>query len=398
MTVSTSSLGAGPCAGLRVVDMSSLVSGPLCGQILADLGAEVIKIESEGSDGMRRKFPVHNGLGAFFEQMNRGKKSASVDVKSEEGRKLIHSLARQADVFVQNSRPGVMERLGFGYEALKKDNDRLIYVSITGFGETGPYADRPAYDTVIQGLTGFMPVQGGDQDPMVIRSFAADKITAMWAANATLAALLHRERKGEGQKVSINMASAYAAFILPDQMQNHTFGSAGLAKVDLRNSYHRSLKTADGAVIGMLLHPAQVARFCTALKCPDLISDPRFATPTSILLNGNVLYDRVADTVSQTTTREFLALMDEAQIPFSKVNTVEEFIHSDEAHHSNVFVDLVDPAFGEIKHLNYPATFERSPADATRRAPTLGEHTGEIQRLVDEDLRSSPRAAKGSPG
>jgi crotonobetainyl-CoA:carnitine CoA-transferase CaiB-like acyl-CoA transferase len=397
MTQATSStVGPGPCAGLRVVDMTSLVAGPLCGQILADLGAEVIKVEAPGSDGMRRKFPVHNGLGAFFEQMNRGKKSVSVDVKSKEGRALVLGLVRQADIFIENSRPGVMERLGFGYETLKKTNDRLIYVSINGFGDVGPYANRPAYDPVIQGLTGFMPFQGGDQSPAVIRSFVADKITAMWAANATLAALLHRERKGEGQKVSVNMTSAYAAFILPDQMQNYTFGSAGLAKVNLRNAFHRTLNTADGAVIGMILHPAQIERFCNALNCPDLIDDPRFADPTSILLNGGVLYDRIADTVSKMTTQEFLGLMAEAHIPFGRVNTVEEFIASDEAHHANVFVDLVDPIFGAIKHINYPATFERSPADATRRAPTLGEHNAEVEELLgNASVGSSVVAQKG---
>jgi crotonobetainyl-CoA:carnitine CoA-transferase CaiB-like acyl-CoA transferase len=382
MTQATSSVGAGPCAGFRVVDMSSLVAGPLCGQILADLGAEVIKIESPGSDGMRRKFPVYKELGAFFAQMNRGKKSVSISVKCEEGRALVHRLVGMADVFIENSRPGVMSRLGFGYEELKKINDRLIYVSINGFGDTGPDANRPAYDTVIQGLTGFMPFQGGDHSPAVIRSFVADKITAMWAGNATLAALLHRERTGEGQKVSVNMVTAYSAFILPDQMQNFTFESAGLEKVNLSNAFHRTLDTADGAVIGMILHPAQIERFCTALNCPELISDPRFADPTSILLNGGALYDRIADEVAKMTTKEFLSIMAEAHIPFGRVNTVEEFIASDEALNSNVFVDVEDPTFGTIKHINYPGKFERSPADATRRAPTLGEHNDEIEELV----------------
>jgi crotonobetainyl-CoA:carnitine CoA-transferase CaiB-like acyl-CoA transferase len=383
MTGAELATAQGPCSGLRVIDMSSLVAGPLIGQILSDLGAEVIKIESVGSDGMRKKFPLHKDMGAFFEQINRGKKSVTVDVKSEEGRAFIQALARQSDMFVQNSRTGVMERLGFGYETLKKDNDRLIYISVNGFGDSGPYAERPAYDTVIQGLTGFMPFQGGDGDPTVIRSFAADKITAMWGANAALAALLHRERTGEGQKVSVNMVAAYSAFILPDQMQNYTFESAGLAKVSLKNAYQRVLHTSNGTVIGMLLHPAQVERFCNALGCPDLIEDPRFADPTSILLNGGVLYDRVADAVSKMTTEEFIAIMNDAHIPFGRVNTVEEFIHSDEAHHAGVFIDVDDPVFGVIKHVNYPGVFERSPAGVTRRAPIMGEHNEEIRKLVE---------------
>jgi crotonobetainyl-CoA:carnitine CoA-transferase CaiB-like acyl-CoA transferase len=383
-TAADTPTAGGPCAGLRIVDMSSLVAGPLCGQMLADLGAEVIKIESPGSDGMRRKFPVHEGLGAFFAQMNRGKKSVSIGVKTAEGRALVHGLVAMADIFIENSRPGVMERLGFGYEELKKINDRLIYVSINGFGNTGPYANRPAYDTVIQGLTGFMPFQGSDQDPAVIRSFVADKITAMWASHSTLAAIVHRERTGEGQKVSVNMITAYSAFILPDQMQNHTFQSAGMAKVNLGNAFHRTLDTADGSVIGMILQTAQIDRICTALNCPELIGDPRFADPTSILLNGGVLYDRIADTVAKMTTDQFLALMAEAHIPFGRVNSVEEFIASDEAHHCNVFVDVDDPVLGTIKQINHPAVFERSPANATRRAPLMGEHNEEIAALVGQ--------------
>jgi crotonobetainyl-CoA:carnitine CoA-transferase CaiB-like acyl-CoA transferase len=382
MTADTSPAIPGPCAGVRIVDMSSMVAGPFCSAILADLGAEVIRVESPGSEPMRAKFPLHNGMAAMFEQMNRGKKSVSVDVKSEEGRKLVHGLVKNADIFLQNSRPGVMERLGFGYEELKKLNDKLIYVSVSGFGDTGPFANRPAYDMVIQGLTGFMPVQGGDQAPAAIRATVADRVTAMWAANAAMAALVHRYRTGEGQKVSVNMTSAYTAFMLVDQMQNHTFKTAGLDSVDVWLASYRALKTSDGAVIGMILKPAQLAKFCTALNCPDLIDDPRFADAMSILRNGDVLYDRVAATVAQMTTKQFVALMDEAQIPFGKVNTFDEFIQSDEAHHSNVFVELDDPTFGTIKHINYPATFERSPANATRRAPLLGEHNAEIPSFL----------------
>ena len=192
MTNSTSSATLGPCAGIRIVDMSSMIAGPFCSQILADLGAEVIRIESPGSDPMRAKYPVYNGMSAMFEQMNRGKKSVCIDIKSAEGRQLIYDLVANADMFLQNSRPGVMERLGFGYDRLKEINERLIYVSVSGFGEVGPYASRPAYDMMIQGLTGFMPTQGGDKDPEPIRTTLADRVTAMWASHAALAALLHR--------------------------------------------------------------------------------------------------------------------------------------------------------------------------------------------------------------
>ena len=364
-----------------------MVAGPFCSQILADLGAEVIRVESAGSDPMRAKYPVYNGMSAMFEQMNRGKKSVCVDVKSEEGRKLIHALVADADMFLQNSRPGVMERLGFGYDALKELNDKLIYVSVSGFGEVGPYSNRPAYDMMIQGLTGFMPTQGGHGEPSPIRTTLADRITAMWASHAALAALLHRERTGEGQKVLVDMASAYAACIAVDQMQNHTFESADLDTIDLYLGSYRSLKTSDGAAIGMILQPAQFNRFVTALQCESLIGDARFAEPMSILQNTDALYDHVAEIVEKMTTQEFIALMDRAEIPFSKVNTMQDFVDSDEAHHCGVFVDFDDPEWGKIKHINYPAKFGRSPANAAHRAPKLGEHNEEIERQLKADRR-----------
>ena len=391
MTNSTSSATLGPCAGIRIVDMSSMIAGPFCSQILADLGAEVIRIESPGSDPMRAKYPVYNGMSAMFEQMNRGKKSVCIDIKSAEGRQLIYDLVANADMFLQNSRPDVMERLEFGYDRLKEINETLIYVSVSGFGEVGPYASRPAYDMMIQGLTGFMPTQGGDKDPEPIRTTLADRVTAMWASHAALAALLHRERTGVGQKIIIDMASAYASCIVVDQMQNHTFQSVELEKIDLNLGSYRSLKTLDGAAIGMVLQSAQFNRFVNALNCTDLIDDERFSDPMQILRHTDALYDRVADTVSQMTTQQFIALMDEAEIPFSKVNTMEEFVESDEAYHSGVFVDFEDPVWGKIKHINYPGKFERSPANARHRAPILGEHNEEIKDLL-------ARCAKKSTG
>lgn len=373
--------GAGPLSGLRVIDMSSLVSGPLCSQVLADLGAEVIKVESAGSDVMRSVQPVHNGMSAFFEQVNRGKKSIVADLKTDAGRDLVQKLASSADIFLQNSRPGVMERLGLGYETLRASNPSLIYIAISGFGEAGPFAKRAAYDAVIQGITGFMPVQGGDQGPAAIRSVVADKVTAIWAANAAMAALLHRERSdGLGQKVVVSMASAYSAFMLVDQMHDHTFRSADIPPRPVSNSLgsYRTLKTSDGEVIGMVLQPSQFERFVAALGRSDLLGDERFATTPSIGQHMDVLYDAIADVVQAMTTAEFLDLMEENTIPFGKVNTTVEFLESQEARYAEAYVDLDDPALGAIRHLNYPAQFERSPANARRRAPMLGEHTDQV--------------------
>jgi len=373
--------------GIRVLDMTSLISGPYCSQALADLGAEVIRVESPGSDVMRTAGPVHNGVGAYFEQVNRGKKSFSVDLKSDAGRDAVHKLAAISDVFLQNSRPGVMERLGFGYDTLRQSNPRLIYVAISGFGETGPFARRAAYDAVIQGVTGFMPVQGGEAGPAAVRTVVADKITAMWASNATLAALVERERGGGlGQKVAVNMASAYSAFMLLEQMNDLTFRTAGLEPAPRSTSLgsYRTLRTLDGEVIGMVLQPSQFKSFVTALGRADMLGDERFAAVPTIARHMDVLYDAVADKVGSMTTQAFLTLMEENSVPFGRVNTAQEFIDSPEALHAQAYVDLEDPEFGTIRHLNYPARFERTPADATRRAPKLGEHNDEVLTLLRE--------------
>ncbi len=369
----------GPCSGIRVLDVTSLISGPFCSQILADLGAEVIKVEPPGGDLTRRQPPLHAGLGALFEQLNRGKKSFEVDLKSTEGQGLVRKLADTVDVFLENNRPGVMQKLGLGYEDLRRSNEQLIYVSINGFGDTGPFAHRPAYDGVIQGLTGFMPIQGAAGEPTAIRCSVADKVTSIWAANAVLAALLHRERThNRGQKVVVNMTAAYAAFILLDQMSEHTFRSVGVPPSVQSMGYQRTLETADGSVIGLVANPDHYRRFCTALGRDDLSGDPRFRDPLSIVSNIEVLYGAVADRVRQMNTATFLTLMNDQGIPFSKVNTVAEFLASPEALHTGTFQDLEDPEYGRLRHLSHPGKFERTPAAVKRRAPKLGEHNEEI--------------------
>src|SRR5712675_2334674 len=184
---------AGPCVGLMVLDLSTMVSGPMGGQIFGDLGADVIKLEAIGGDTMREVFPHHKGLGAFFSQYNRSKRSIAVDLKTEEGREIARELALRADVLIENFRPGVAERLGLGYEELKAQNRSLVYLSVKGFGEDGPDKDQPAYDMVIQGLTGFMAVQGAGGLPMPIRNSVADKVAAISGVMSALAALWARE-------------------------------------------------------------------------------------------------------------------------------------------------------------------------------------------------------------
>lgn len=369
----------GPCSGLRVVDLSSVVSGPLCGRMLADLGAEVIKVESETSDVARYIPPLHKGHSAFFEQLNYGKKSLRVDVKSEEGLALAHRLIATADILIENSRPGVMDRLGLGYEALRKINGRLIYVAINGFGETGEFAGRAAYDQVIQGLVGFMPAQGEDKGPEAILCPIADRTTALWGVVATLGAIVHRERTGEGQKVVVNMLGSYASLIISDMMNNYTYLTADVEYAP--RTYPNTcttLDTSDGSVIGLILQTKQYESFCKALGRDDLLGHERFADPVKLLRNAKELYALVQDDVAQYTTAEFLALMAEHAVPFGRVNTLPEFLESDEAKACGTFVEIEDSELGVLRHLDFPVLFHRSPALTNGRGPLLGEHNEEI--------------------
>ncbi|MEM5516408.1 CoA transferase [Henriciella sp. AS95] len=369
----------GPCSGLRVIDMSALISGPYCSQILADLGAEVIRVETPGSDVIRHVDPIHRDMSAYFEQVNRGKKSVSIDVKSEQGREQVRALVRNADIFLENSRPGVMEKLGFGYEDLKALNSKLIYVSVCGFGADGPHKDRAAYDPVVQGVVGFMPLQGTPGAPQAIHTVIADKITAIWAANSVMAALLDKERNGEvGQKVVVNMVAAYAAFMLLENMDHHTFRDAEFPVVDRPVGMFSTLDTRDGRVIGMILQPKQCLQFCTALGVPDLALDPRFGDAMSIVRNTPLLYKEVAPIVSAMSTQDFLALMSKHSVPFGPVNDIATFMQGEEALHAGAYTELEDGEYGAIRHLNFPASFSRSAVGPRGRAPRLGEHNAEL--------------------
>lgn len=376
----------GPCGGLIVVDMSSLISGPLCGRFLAELGATVIKVETEFSDASRSAPPLHAGHSAYYEQINYGKKGLFADPKTPDGLKLITDLCRQADVFIQNSRPKVMERLGLGYETLRVLNPSLIYVSITGFGESGALSDMPAYDNAIQGVVGFMHVQGSPEAPQAIRGPVADKIAAMSAANAALAALLERERNGgDGQKVEVKMISAYASFALLEELKNETFQSANVPPYDSLVDLFRTLETADGQVIGLLVKRQQFADFCAVIGREDLLSDDRFADTHVMIRNMGLLYDAVADDVRRFTTTDLIARMRECDVPFSPVLSATEFLESDYARETDCVRDFEDPELGTIRHLSSPATFSRWGPLGHRRAPKLGEHNDEIVAMIRSD-------------
>ena len=369
---------AGPCAGLKVLDLSSMVSGPMCGQILGDLGADVIKLEPVEGDALRQAAPHHKGLSAYFCLYNRNKRSIAVDLKSEEGRALAKSLGSRCDVVIENFRPGVAARLGMDYEALRASNPGLVYVSIKGFGEDGPDKDLPAYDPVIQALAGFMVIQGGDGPPQAIANSVADKVAATSAANAALAALLSRERSGgKGQKVVVSMIDAWASFISQDELRSHFFLESD-APVPPRSGAHRVFRAKDGYVMALVIQDSQFEGATRVVNRPQLLADERFAKLRARLLHTKALNDELAKSMETMTVAELTAAARLHDVPLAKVHTLPEFLEHPQARHNNTFPVSTDPEFGAMRGLTFSARFGGTPLDLDRRAPKLGEHTADV--------------------
>lgn len=373
--------GHGPCAGLRILDFTTVISGPMCTQSLGDFGADVIKVESPFGDPTRYSgAPFREpGFSAFLSQFNRNKRSILVDLKNEAGRDLILGLLPQIDVVIENFRPSVMNRLGLGYETLARINPSLIYVAINGFGREGPYASLPAYDQVLQGLTGLMPAQGGDGPPALVQGAVADKSTGLTALSGVLAALLARERDPEkrGQRVEIAMIDAFSAFSLPEPMMERSFPPLR-NDVSVTKDFFRCWETADGFVVGLIIQDDQFAGLCRILERPDLAGDPRYEKMLDRFQNWLELVPLLAEEVRKIKTETFIARARAEGAPFAPVNTLDDFLADPHVVDRECVVRREDPRFGTVQYLSPPVRFDRTPAAIERHAPRLGEHTEEV--------------------
>ncbi|NQX90113.1 MAG: CoA transferase [Halioglobus sp.] len=369
----------GPCSGFRVLEFGTMVSGPLAGQNLGDLGADVIKVETLMGDIARWTGPPErDGINGFFTQFNRNKRAISIDMKTEEGIAIVRRLALKADVIVCNYRPGVAERLGFGYDSLKTVNPGLIFVSVTGFGPDGPYADQPVYDLVVQGMTGAMPQQGDDGPPQMIRSVIADKSTAVAACSAALAALLARERNGGiGQHVHVPMINAYAQLALSDMITPETFRPRQAEEPIIPNIFH-VWSCADGFLVGMPIEDKQYANLCQALGRADLALDERFSSLAERMRNINTMIALIDAELSKRPWREALETLQAHDVPFAPVYDLEAFMNDPQVQHNRTVFDSEDPYGGSTRFIRHPSIYEKTPASLRRHPPRYGEHTDEI--------------------
>ncbi len=372
---------SGPLAGIRVLDLTSVVSGPMCTQALGDLGADVLKLESPSGDQTRYSgAPFREPLySAMHTQMNRNKRSLVVDLKSESGRDLLLSVIPRIDVLVENFRPDVMGRLGLGYEVLAERHPGLVFASINGFGRDGPYAALPAYDQLMQGLVGVMPAQGGDGPPKPVNGPIADKTSAITAVGAILAALFARERDPErrGQHVEVAMLDAYAAFALPDPMTPRAF-PPHVEESAISEAFFSAWPTADGHVVGLVIQDHQFAALCRVIDRMDLVEDPRFAEMGPRLGNYIELVTILREEVARLPSADFVARAREEGATFGPVNDVDAFLEDPQVRHRETVRILSDERFGAVRYLAPPWRFERTPASIDRHAPRLGEHTDEI--------------------
>ncbi|MEN8158865.1 MAG: CoA transferase [Myxococcota bacterium] len=374
----TETTATGPCVGIRVLDLTTVVSGPFCTQTLGDLGADVIKVEPPHGDSSRYTgtllAPGHSGMMAQF---NRNKRSIVLDLSREDAREVARTLANRSDVLVENFRPGVAERLGLGWEQLRESNPELVHVSINGFGPDGPYAKLPAYDHVIQALTGHMPTQGGAGAPKPILGSIADKTTGMAAVTGVLGALLARERGGRGQKVDVPMLDAYAAFILPEAMVRRSFPSKEAEGADVGDVF-RAFETADGFVVGLAVLDDQYQGLCEAVGLEELRTDERFVSATNRFANYAELVAILVPELRKWPTAEFVERARSCGVPFAPVNDVDGFLADPQVAHNATVQTIDDERYEPTRYLRHPVRYERTPANVRQHAPKLGEHTDEL--------------------
>ncbi len=378
----------GALAGVRVIDMSHQAAGPWCTTLLGDMGADVIKVEKAGrGDSIRHadrsgKLPPHIG-GPNFQGLNRNKRGICVDIGEPGGVELIRRLVKDADVFVENFRPGVMDRKGLGFEDLKRINPRLVYCSITAFGETGPMAQKPGMDLILQATGGIMAHTGEEgRQPIKSAPPVADLNTGIYAAYAILGALFARERTGEGQRVHVAMLDAVLSLFADNAvnvlMEGTRFGRFGSGHPDLVP--YQAFPASDGYFIVACLTNAFFKRLCVALGREDWLSDPTMATNPARVARREEVVSTLSDIFRQNTCEHWITLLEQHDIPSCKVMPLHEILADPQVAANGLVHSFDDPTRGKVTTLGPPVRMSATPTEHTRVAPMLGEHTAEVLR------------------
>jgi len=380
----------GPLHGVRVLDLTGVVSGPFATMFLADQGADVLKIEPVGGDITRRSRATIDKSGEFsalFISSNRGKRSLAIDVKSEAGREVLAKLVRDTDVLVQNFRPGTMERLGLGADELRARHPRLIYVSISGVGETGPYVKKRVYDPIIQGLSGFADIQSQPvtNRPQMIRTIVCDKTTAVMTAQAVAAALYAREKTGQGDHIKVAMLDVMIAYLWPEGMMQYTVVGAEATAGDPNDRPDLVFKTSDGYITCGTISDSEWQGFCRATGDPALAADARFATPSARSVNATARINKMQEYIGQHTTAEWLERLDAADVPCAPILRRGDIIHNEQVVARGLITEFDQPKVGRVRQPMPAARFEVNASAIGGPAPRIGEHSRQVLQELGYD-------------
>ncbi|MAK33291.1 MAG: CoA transferase [Acidiferrobacter sp.] len=387
----------GALSHIRVLDLSRVLAGPWCTQILADLGADVIKIERPGSgDDTRQWGPPFvsvdgggNEESLYFLATNRGKRSMTLDLSDSRGQKVVHELAAHCDVVVENFKVGALARYGLDYETLKGINPSLVYCSITGFGQTGPYADRAGYDFMIQAMGGLMSVTGEAEDvagtnPQKVGVAIADLVTGLYSANAIQTAMIHRERTGQGQYIDMALLDCQVAILANQAM---TYLAAGQTPVRMGNAHpnivpYQVFETQDGHIILAIGNDGQFRRFCELADQPHLAQDPRFVANRGRVKHRAQLIEALALLMKSKNTDDWLNLLEPEGIPCGRINSIDETLNDPQVIHRQMRTQALHSSLGEINLLGSPLKLSETPGEVRRAPPVLGEDTDQVLREV----------------
>jgi len=390
---------SGPLAGIRIVDMTTMLSGPWAAMILADQGADVIKVEvPDVGDHVRSLGNQRAGMSSMFLNINRNKRSVSVDAKNPRGREVVLDLAKSADVFMQNFRPGVVDRLGVGEQDIRSVAPNIIYASISGFGDVGPWVGKPVYDPIIQAVSGLTTVQAGsDQErPRLIRTVLPDKLAAVTVAQSITAALVSKLRTGKGQHVRVSMLDAVLYFLWASDMGAQTYPDKIVTNQEAASFIDLIYETEDGFMTVAVMSNKEWIGLTKALEKPEWLADERFATPSTRDKHVNERLILTQEVLRTRTTSEWMQRLEAHDVPCAPALRRNEVLTHPQVVAAGCIIETEHHAAGRLRQARPPARFDRTPSTIRRGAPLLGEHNDEVlgELGYSDSTRSELRAAK----
>ena len=372
--------------GMRVLELTQIMAGPFCTMLLADLGAEVIKIENPrgGDDSRRMAPPYYNGESAAFLAVNRNKYGIALDIRTPEGSDLLWRLIETADVLVENFRPGTLARLGFGYEQVHAKQPRLVYCSISGFGHTGPYAERGGFDLVAQAMSGVLSVTGSPQEPAKVGVPISDLNAGLFASHAILAALLSRARTGEGEYIDTSLFEAAIAYTI---WESNEYWATGIPPQRLGTAHrlaapYQVFTTANGWIAIGAANQRNWERLVQALDRSDLLQNPLFATNSDRMANLPALVETLTETLKTRTTEEWLPLLEQAAVPSGPVFSFDQVYQHPQVQARHMDIEIEHPVAGRVHAIGFPVKYSTTPPQIYRPAPVLGQHTFQVLKSL----------------